>query len=254
MRISFRTVLVLGAIAAALTACGGTTQPPQPAEPDINASYYDPPIATPLVPLAAAMLVISPEPVLMGAGVEHTVPSGLIEVGEGWFVGPASPIGEDGSVAMDFIEADGDLEALLVPADELLLGIDPVACAVAASDTSVMVTATAFELVTTPGIVVLTADGLVPGVLSDEPMTATDTPSLAELTFYGFVYASAPVEVNAMGDDCVTAGMTADVSLEAGWNWVTWTVELDEMDSFSHVHVGDGEVPAEAHLTFVPFI
>src|SRR5690606_40943340 len=94
-----------------------------------------------------------------------------------------------GSVALDFVDADSDLEALLVPADELLLGIDPMACVVTASDTSVVVTATAFELITIPGVVVLTADGLVPSVLTAEPMTATDTPSLAEHTFYGFVYA-----------------------------------------------------------------
>lgn len=253
MRTSLGMALMLGALAVALTACG-TTQPPQSPEPDVKATYYDPPVATPPVPLAAAMLVISPEPVLMSAGGQQIAPSALTEVGEGWFVGPVAPIGEDGSVALEFVEADSDLEALLVPADELLLGIDPAACAVTASDTSVMVTATAFELITTPGVVVLTADGLVPGVLSAEPMTATDTPSLAEHTFYGFVYASAPVEVSAMGDDCVTAGVTADVSLEAGWNWVAWTVELDETDSFSHVHVGDVEAPAETHLTTVAFI
>src|SRR5690606_26071245 len=179
MRTSLGMALMLGALAVALTACG-TTQPPQSPEPDVKATYYDPPVATPPVPLAAAMLVISPEPVLMSAGGQQIAPSALTEVGEGWFVGPVAPIGEDGSVALDFVDADSDLEALLVPADELLLGIDPMACVVTASDTSVVVTATAFELITIPGVVVLTADGLVPSVLTAEPMTATDTPSLAE--------------------------------------------------------------------------
>lgn len=250
MHRSFITSFMLCALVAALTACG-TTQPPQSPDLAVTASYYDPPVATPVVPLAAAMMVIAPGAVSMGAG-DHVASSALIEVEEGWYVGPVTPIGEDGSVAMDFLEADSDLEALLVPADELLLFVDPVVCTVTASDASVMVTATAFDLVTTPGVAVLTADGLVPGILSDEPIIATDTASLAELSFYGFVYASAPVEVTALGDDCVTAGVTADVSLEAGWNWVVWTLVPDEMNDYL-VHVGDVEAPAETRLTVAPF-
>ncbi len=254
MRTIVRTALVLAALAATLTACSTTTPPPEQPSPDVTASYYDPPAAvTPPVALAAAMAIISPVPVAIATSGEPSTTVSLIDAGEGWFLGPPAAIDEDGSFTLDFLPADDDLEALLVPADEMLLDVDTTTCDVTVSDPTVEVTAVAFELLAVPGLVVITVDGMAPGILSDEPMTATDTPSLAQRTFYGFVYATGAVEVSATGPGCVAETTTAEVSLEPGWNWVAWTVVLDETDSFSHVHMADVEAPEQAYLTTAVF-
>lgn len=198
------------------------------------------------------MLVYAPPLVVPLAAQPHPVgPEALVEVEENVFVGPPVAIDEDGGLHIDFVEADEVLESILVPADQLLLGTDPTQCPVDVSDETVEVTPVTFDFITSPGIAVLTADGIFPGLLTDQALPDFDVTTLAEHTVYGFLYASAPVEISATDGGCVDEGATIEDSFDAGWNWLAWTVVLDETDDVSHVHATDVEAPDLVSLTMI---
>ena len=71
-------------------------------------------------------------------------------------------------------------------------------------------------------------------------------------TFYGFVFATGPVEVTATGEDCVAQETVVELDLDAGWNWVAWSFVYDEGDAFSHIRLASVEAPADPVLTTVP--
>lgn len=224
--------LLAAALALMLTACGTQRAPATITE--LTAAYYAPPVAGTVPPaFGATMMVFDPLP------VEALAPAALARVSEYWKLGPAGAIGPDGSVTVPLPPADDDLEALLVSAPDLLFE----GCALAASDPSVLVTPTGFELVTSPGVAVLTSEGWVPGVVTDVALPSFEEADVLGVTFYSFVYATGPVTVTGEGAECISEGETVELELEAGWNWVGWSFTDTEAS------VRTVPAPAEAYLT-----
>jgi hypothetical protein len=239
-----RSVLCLGLVAALLVSCGAPPPPTPPDEPDFVGSYYDlPGVTDPIVPLGGAVWI--GVPVLVAEAAEGL---SLVEPAPGWFLGPTFPVGEDGVLEIEFPEPGADLEALLVPAEQVFDGIDPLVCEVTVSDPSVWVTPSFFELISVPGLLTLTVDGAFPTLMTAAKLTATDLPHLATHTYFGFVYASGAVEVSALGTACEDDGLTADLSLQEGWNVISWTVHLDDMNGFHHLHAIDSPMPEVVYL------
>ena len=251
-----RRPLRLAVLAPLLAACAAPTTPPGPTH-DITVTYYAPPIADAPAAFGAAVTLIDPNAVLIAS--EDASPSAaLIEGRPGLLIGPVALIGEDGTLELDLPQADEELEAVLVPAAELLEFVvaDELACPVTASDESVKVTPLGFDAITVPGISPLTGYGATYGLITTEEVEdLDDSAALDRLSFYGLVYADGPVEVTATDDGCVTEeSLHAELSLEAGWNWVEWRPVFDETDTFSHRSLEVVDEPQELKLTYEPAI
>lgn len=248
MRKQLRNVVVVSSLALALAACGTQTPPPPAPEPDVSATFYDPPGGAASPVLAAAIGIYDPTATVTAAA-SGKFGAALIDTGFGWHLGPVATIGPDGTVALEFPELDADLEALLLPVEEMVLGNDTVACPLTVSDDAVNATVIGFEGLTAPGVMAATVDGLVPGILSDDEFESVDLDAFAQNPVYGFVYVSGPVDVSATGAACEAQGTTIDVSLDEGWNWLKWEVLLDEADAFSHVNVTKVDMPDDVKMT-----
>lgn len=250
MRRHISQTLLVGSLVLGLAACGGQTPPPTP-EPDVAAAFYDNSGGVAPAVLAAAIGVLDPAEMAPVASSGNSAPAALIDTGYGWHLGPIAAIGPDGSFELEFPELDADLEAMLVPVEEMnLLGGAPT-CSLTVSNTAVNVTGIGFEGITVPGVLLLTVEGVFPGIVSDEELAVVDLETLVQHPSYGFAYATGPVDVVAEGAACQAEGTTMDLSLDEGWNWLKWQLFVDETDTITHVHATTVERPEEVKLTGV---
>ncbi len=256
MRSPTRILLPLVVLAPVLAACGAPTTPPGPTH-DIEVTYYAPPIANAPAAFGAAVTVFDPDAIAIASADGAPRPS-LIEGRTGQLLGPVGLIDEDGELQLDLPPADEDLEAVLVPAAQLLDYVigDPLGCPVTVSDASVNVTPLAFDAITVPGIAPLTGHGAYYGLLTTEELEDfDDSDAIVRLSYYGLVYADAPLTVTATDDGCVTGeSLYADLNLEAGWNWVKWSPVFDETDTLTHRTLEVIDEPPALLLTYVPAI
>src|SRR5690606_1674486 len=136
--------LLVSTIPLVLAACGRQTPPPQP-EPQVVASYYDLSGGVEPPAFAAAVGVYDRNALSTASASQGRDAANLTDTGVGWFLGPIAGIGTDGRFAIQFPEADAELEALLVPVADMVQYSDPNLCQLDASDAAVNVTWTAFE-------------------------------------------------------------------------------------------------------------
>ena len=255
MRTSVRTAVALGVLAAALAACTtGTTPPPAGGGESITLSYYLTPETEAPPLLAAAVAVSDPDFVLpVAVDAEAASPAALIDAGNGLWLGPLAFPAEDGTIEVELPELDADLQALLVPAEELIRGNDPVACPVTVSDEAVMVTQMRFLGAPLPSVVLLTTWGMFESFVTAEEVASTDLWEFGQDGIYALIYATGPVDVTATDPGCVDQFYSFDLSLEEGWNWVRMTAVLTgEPPEPSHWFVQEAEEPAEPKVTFIP--
>lgn len=250
MRMHVSQTLLVGSLVLGLTACGGQTPPPTP-EPDVAAAYYDNSGGAAPVVLAASIGVLDPAEMGPAASSDNIAPAGLIDTGFGWHLGPLAAIGPDGSFELEFPKVDADLEAILVPVEEMNMLGDSPTCSLTVSDTAVNVTGIGFEGITVPGVMLLTVEGVLPAIMTDEELAVVDLATLVQNPTYGFAYATGPVDVVADGAACEAEGTTLDLSLDEGWNWLKWQLFVDETDTITHVHATTVERPEEVKLTAI---
>jgi len=249
MRITTRRPLLLLALSALLAACGGPTPPARTSHAALT--FYPPPVADPPPALAVGVGLIDPDELEGSGAASALLPAALVEV-EGLLLGPLGFVGDDGSVEVP-LPAPEDLAAVLVPAADLL-HLAGELCTPEVSDGSVKVTrAVLGDGIAVPGFLVITPLGLAYGLATPEEVETFEDDGYAAQGFYGLVYADGPVDVVALSDACVADEVTADVSLKEGWNWVRWTVVLDESDTFSHVLLQNAAAPTRPKLTYYPY-
>lgn len=245
-------LLPLLALSALLAACGGGQSTPPDKTSYAELSFYTPPVEGAPSALAVAVGVLNASNMDKVRAGESLSPAALVDAGE-LLLGPMAVVGDGGAVKVPLPEADADLEAVLVPAAELLYHAGD-QCVPEVSDETVMVTpALVPDGIAVPGFFVLTAWGLGYGLLTPEKLTSFEESEFFSQEFHGLVYADAPVDVVALSDECVLGEVVADVSLEAGWNWVVWTVVLNEFDEPSHFMLQNAGDVTGLELTYFPF-
>ncbi|CAN5821030.1 hypothetical protein BH23DEI1_BH23DEI1_06710 [soil metagenome] len=186
-------------------------------------------------PLAVGLMLIDFDaPVLLAS---------VTEIEPGTFVGPLSPVDADGAFTMVLPDGAGLPDGVFTTADDFVLFM-PVDCSLDASAPEVRVTGAVFEFVTIPGVALLTANGLEFAIATDQPADPTDEPSLYDLAFQTWVYAEDAVEVQSMGTGCDDGfSYSIDVSLTAGWNQLSWTIEYDALaDTVTGVALRNSDV------------
>ncbi len=170
-------------------------------------------------------------------------PATVVEAGEGIYVGPITTIAEDGSFTLELPEGSDLPAALMGSAEDFVHSFSMVAsCDLVASDPTVNVTKTVFELVTIPGIALLSIDGLMIAVGTAEQLP--DAPTSEELyaaRFQTWVYADGPTTVVTDPAVCEDPDLTlsVDVSLTAGWNQLEWTIVVDELGVPTGIELGN---------------
>jgi hypothetical protein len=237
MRASDRRLVAL-LLVATLVACGA---PQPPAVSTIDGTIARPAGAP--APLGVAVVVFDDiEP-------PGGLPSSVIEFDDGYYAGPVGSVGADGRFTLTFPDGASLPPGVFAPADDFLLNARRLdACQLTASDPAARVTTAFFDLITLPGITILTADGLMFGITTDRPLgfdlEGAVLADFAGHAFQTWVYADRAVGVGASGDGCTTQDMTflVDVTLAEGWNVLSWTVTVDaDSGRLSGVALRDGE-------------
>lgn len=188
----------------------------------VDASYWAPVTFPPAV--AAGLFVID---VVTPVG-----PASFTEVDDGFFIGTTTPIGADGSVAVT-LPAHADIPNVLFgTADTFLVQVaDIAACSLNASAPTVRVMNAVFELVTIPGVGLLTMDGFIPALATDRfiDISTADAATVYGSKFQTWVYSEGAVSVHTEGTGCATVGDTfdVDVDLVEGWNQLAWGIVYD---------------------------
>lgn len=205
-----------------------TVVKPTVADGAFMATAVTPPGGIPLSGAALSLLSAqtAPPPVARAAVTELEWP---------FFVGPLSPIADDGVMIVKF-PASSDLTAdVLTTADKLYWQIDDmVDCSLTASSPSVAVTPVAFEFISVPGVMLFTFEGALPAVVSNFPIDLITPPTaeqLADLVLYTWVYAAGDVSVVSTGAGCDfgSSALEIDVDLSQGWNQLEWQLDVDEV-------------------------
>ena len=166
-------------------------------------------------------------------------PGSVVEVEEGAYLAGLALVESDGSY--ELVLPDGaDLPAGLLRAAEdtvpLEIYLGAADCSLVASDPSVSVTPTFWEFISFPTPVFFTPFGLGFGVNLSEELDIDEEPD--EATFISVVYATGPTTLTTTGTECSGGGLSvsADASLVAGWNQMTWT--LSEGDTVTTLAIG----------------
>ena len=184
---------------------------------------YSAPVGFPPA-LAAGMFVID---VATAFG-----PTSFTEIEAGVFIGTTAPIGADGSVTVT-LPAHADIpDVLFGTAGTFLVQVTELAdCSLIASAPAVRVMNAVFELLTVPGMGVLTVDGFVPALATDTyvDLSVADMQTLYASKFQTWVYSEGAVTVHTEGSGCETVGngVDVDVDLVEGWNQLSWGIVVD---------------------------
>lgn len=153
--------------------------------------------------------------------------------------------------------AGGTVEIALPPADEL-----PAAASTQVTSAFPTVTHTAdcavqasgpantsiafFEMLVAPGLVANTANGgFAVALLSDAQIDVEAVPDGTRL--YSWMHSDAEVDVAFAGTGCETAGLSANLSLEAGWNTVAYVTS----DGGASLSLENAEIPETVVATVV---
>ncbi len=218
------TVPALAAVVLVVAACGQTPQQPPARTVTLTPTHAD---GEP-VPLGAALVMSDLAPIFIEQGT-------VTEFEPGWFMGPVAGVGADGTFTVR-LPADADVPASTLAApDDFLRYIDLDACTIHTSDPSAMVSKTSFDLASTPGMAVLTADGAWPGIVTDADFSDANLPEdLEDFAFITWLYADRPVTIGTgpHGAGLMLCEVAPDVvfglsvDLRAGWNQLTWRLFL----------------------------
>ncbi len=205
-------------------------------------------------------------PVMLGAamffvditGPMALDPASVIEAEPGLYLGPVTGIGADGSFALELPEGSELPAALMEDADYFVYNaLTSASCSLVASDPTVDVTTAAFELVTVPGIALLSVEGLIPAIATAEELSVpiTDEEVFAA-RFQTWVYADGPTTVVTDPAVCDDAGssVSVDVSLASGWNQLEWTILTDELGDFAGLALGNSTADELHVLPMYAFI
>ncbi|MCL4722011.1 MAG: hypothetical protein KJ041_08710 [Gammaproteobacteria bacterium] len=209
-----------------LAACGQTPpEQPQGSAVTMTTTHAD---GDPL-PLGAALVMSDFVPVIAAQGT-------VVEFVPGWFMGPVSGIGADGTVTVRLPDPDDVPASTLASPLEFLHYIDLEGCTVLASDLDARVSKTGFDIASTPGMAILTAEGAWPAVVTDADFSEVELPEgLEDHVFVTWLYADRPVTIRTGPGSGLTLCEVAtdvyfglDVSLQSGWNQLGWSLDLSE--------------------------
>lgn len=177
------------------------------------------------VPVLGVSLLMFTEESMVG-------PASVTEVEEGIFLGPVSPVGDDGTVNLVFPSGDELPADLLHPVTNLISSLDLLApgCELTVGTPGVTVTQVGLPLMM-PNVVLLLAEMVIVGSVTDTPI---DYDSTDDADYYShgvimFVHADGATSVGT-GEDCDVPGgatVSVDVDLVPGWNQVAWHFDWD---------------------------
>lgn len=182
-------------------------------------------------PTGAGLVLINADP------SPPVPPASVVDIGYPFFAGPVNPIGEDDTVVVRLPQGSDLPDEVLTTADQFYHGIQYLTdCELDASSAQVRVTATAFEFITFPGVMVYGFEKTSFSIVATGPIDITTPPTpeeLAELEFLTWAYAEADVSIATTGAGCDTVGNTllVDVDLAEGWNQLGWHLEIDPATS-----------------------
>lgn len=213
-------ILLLALLALILAACG---QPSEPPPAGLEGTVTTPAGAS--AALAVAMVLID------DSGPSAITADALTQIGEGAYVGPFSPVAEDGSFTLPLLPGE-DLPAnLLVDAEDFLSLVDSFpGCALTASDPAVETTRLYFEILSIPAIAVLSIEGLAVTLASAEPLSSlADLGDVLQAGLQSFVYADGATTLTTDPAECDNASITlsVDLALARGWNQLEWSPQFD---------------------------
>lgn len=205
-----------------------------------------------------------PRPVL-GAGLlmassDAITTAAMIEIDPGVFLGPVSPIDEDGGINIQMPPLEDLPAELFQPATAFVSGVDAFPdCTLIADQPGVLVTTVVSEtlpFLTLPGVFLVTAEGTIPVAVNDASFDL-DTITPAELYSHPFivwVYTQGDVSVQSSGAGCsIAAGVdfAVDVDLATGWNQLAWEYDWDAVSlDVTGVRLANSAV-TELHLNSV---
>ena len=199
--------------------------------------------------LAAGMFVLD---------VATLGPTSFTEIEEGVFIGTTAPIGADGSVTVT-LPAHADIpDELFGTAGTFLMQVTDLAdCSLNASAPAVRVMNAVFELITVPGVGILTAEGFVPAIATDAyiDISLPDIETVYASKFQTWVYSEGAVSVHTEGSGCATVGnaFDVDVDLVEGWNQLSWSILIDtDTDMLTGFSLRNSTA-TEVFLTPLPF-
>lgn len=153
--------------------------------------------------------------------------SAFIEVFPGVFIDSVAPIDADGAFSLVLPDVDDVPSATFVDVEDFYYNLSFGAgdeCALIVSDPAARVSFTAFELITLPGFLVYTIEGVALATLSSEPIDFDALESFEDLegiAFVTWIAADRPVEVTTNAA-CDADGVSVDLTLGAGWNQVAF--------------------------------
>lgn len=204
------------------------------------------------VDLGAALILVDIDSV---ASLEAAA---VTEFQEGYYLGPVTSIDEDGNVIIELPAGDDLPSALMSDADEFLYNVAQYpGCALSASNATVDVTEAVFELITFPGVALLSVEGLIPALATNERMPASpDIQDLAGMTFQTWVYAAGATTINTVPAVCTAASnpsLSVDVSLSSGWNQLEWAITIDAADDLESMTLRNSTAE-ELHITSLNFM
>lgn len=179
------------------------------------------------LPLGAALVMSDFVPVIAAQGT-------VIEFVPGWFMGPVSGIGVDGTVTVRLPDPDDVPASTLASPLEFLRYIDLDDCTILTSDLSARVSKTGFDIASTPGMAILTAEGAWPAIVTDADFSEVELPEgLEDYVFVTWLYADKPVTIRTGPGPGLTLCEVAtdvyfglNVSLQSGWNQLGWSLDL----------------------------
>ncbi|MBX3143652.1 MAG: hypothetical protein KF813_07850 [Trueperaceae bacterium] len=207
----------------ALTLFAACSQPSDPQPQRQEATVYVGPEIPTAVGAAMIMIDLSAMPILRSAA---------IEIFDGFYLSPLAPVAADGSVAFELPAAADVPAAVMTDVEYFLPWIDSfTGCTLEASNPSVSATYLLFELISIPGVAILTVEGLYLAVATSEPVTPTTTfNEILQSGLQSWVYADGATTVTT--DPGVCPGdsgpsLAVDISLNQGWNLLEWEVGMD---------------------------
>lgn len=183
-------------------------------------------------------------------GPELLGPASFTEVDPGLHLGPVAPVGADGSVEVT-LPAPADIPAnVLQDVTAMFPALENAPdCSLTASAAATQATPVLFQLITVPGVFLVTFDGFIPAFMSDSGTNPLTVPAedLDTWTVYTYIYADGPTSVASTGTDCTVPGIDApfvfDLDLVEGWNEIAVTIDFGAPNDPELVTMTNGAAP-----------